>query len=173
MNYIFLGLSIFSLIVGVSLIIFILIILIKVIKKRKEEKKRQKQNKRILKFTYRIIPNQKILTIEKFFQIYDKLKKDEEIKVSSLKSSGIYIIHNTSKNTYYVGQSVNIVKRVNNHFTGKGNGDVYADFKYGHKFKIKLIRCKEKKLDEIEKYYITKYKSFDNGYNKNVGNGPS
>ena len=45
--------------------------------------------------------------------------------------AGVYILFNKTKNMYYVGKGQNVMNRVNNHFTGKGNGDVYADYKYG------------------------------------------
>ena len=41
--------------------------------------------------------------------------------------AGIYILHNVTKDKYYVGQSKTVLNRVNMHFTGKGNGDVYFD----------------------------------------------
>ena len=37
-----------------------------------------------------------------------------------------------------------IFDRVNAHFTGKGNGDVYADYKYGDEFIIKMISLEKK-----------------------------
>lgn len=40
---------------------------------------------------------------------------------------------------YYVGQGKSVFQRVNNHFTSHGNGDVYADYKYGDEFTIKMI----------------------------------
>ena len=52
---------------------------------------------------------------------------------------GVYILHNHTKNLYYVGQGKSVFSRVNNHFTGHGNGDVYADYKYGDQFTIKMI----------------------------------
>lgn len=44
-------------------------------------------------------------------------------------------------NEVYVGQSVNMYKRVYNHLTGHGNGDVYADVKYGKYVYVKFIAC--------------------------------
>jgi hypothetical protein len=38
---------------------------------------------------------------------------------------------------HYIGKSTNVFIRINSHFTGKGNGDIYADWKYGDSFKIK------------------------------------
>lgn len=87
---------------------------------------------------------------------------------------GCYIIHNHSKDRYYVGQSVHVLRRVANHFTGKGNGDVYADLKYGDEFTVRLealLGSGYLNLDDLERALIAKYDAYDNGYNKTRGNG--
>ena len=87
--------------------------------------------------------------------------------------SGVYIIYNKTKKKYYVGQATKILDRVNNHFTGKGNGDVYADYKYGDLFTIKMIALKNSgyhSLNDLERDAIKKYNSFAKGYNKTRGN---
>lgn len=38
--------------------------------------------------------------------------------------TGIYILHNMNEDKYYVGQSVRVLNRVRQHFTGHGNGDI-------------------------------------------------
>lgn len=87
--------------------------------------------------------------------------------------AGVYIILNKSKNMYYVGQGQNVLDRVNNHFTGKGNGDVYADFKYGDIFGIKMIALEKsgfRSLNELERNTIMVYDACAKGYNKTRGN---
>lgn len=87
---------------------------------------------------------------------------------------GVYILYNVDKEMYYVGQATRTFFRVNQHFTGKGNGDVYADYKYGDEFKILVIKLTESgydDLDELEKDMIEKYHAYTNGYNKTKGNG--
>lgn len=87
---------------------------------------------------------------------------------------GVYIIHNKTKDMYYVGQATRLYFRVNQHFTGHGNGDVYADYKYGDEFTIKLIKLTESgydDLDKLEKAKIREYNAYTNGYNKTAGNG--
>lgn len=87
--------------------------------------------------------------------------------------SGVYILHNTSKDKYYIGQSVKVYQRVAAHFAGRGNGDVYADYKYGDKWKIQLIGLNQSKfesLDALEKHYIQIFDACNNGYNKTRGN---
>ena len=74
---------------------------------------------------------------------------------------------------YYVGQAVRVPDRINNHFTGRGNGDVYADYKYGDIFTIQmisLINSGYSSLDKLEKNMIYAYNAYENGYNKTKGN---
>lgn len=87
--------------------------------------------------------------------------------------SGVYILFNEDKNMYYVGQGKSVFERVNNHFTGKGNGDVYADYKYGDSFKIKMISLDNSgftSLNELERATIKTYNAYSQGYNKTRGN---
>ena len=91
----------------------------------------------------------------------------------NLDFAGVYVLYNKTKNKYYVGQGQRVLKRVNMHFTGKGNGDVYADYKYGDDFTIKMIRLKHcgfKTLNELEREAIAVYKAYATGYNKTQGN---
>lgn len=87
--------------------------------------------------------------------------------------AGVYILYNKTKKIYYIGQSQKVLNRVNLHFTGKGNGDVYADYKYGNKFTIRIISLEHsgyKSLNELERHIILTYDSFATGYNKTRGN---
>lgn len=87
--------------------------------------------------------------------------------------AGVYILFNHTKNMYYVGQSKRVFQRVRNHFTGHGNGDVYADYKYGDRFTIKMISLKNsgfKTLNELERNTIMTYNSYAKGYNRTRGN---
>ena len=86
---------------------------------------------------------------------------------------GVYIILNQSKNMYYIGQGKEVLNRINSHFTGKGNGDVYADYKYGDTFIIKMISLEGSgysSLNDLERHTIFTYNSYNNGYNKTRGN---
>lgn len=86
---------------------------------------------------------------------------------------GVYIIYNQTKNMYYVGQAKRLFFRVKQHFTGRGNGDVYADYKYGDSFLIRLVTLRESgydDLDRLERDLIAKYHAYSHGYNKTAGN---
>lgn len=87
---------------------------------------------------------------------------------------GVYIIYNMTKKQYYVGQAKKLYHRVWQHFTGHGNGDVYADYKYGDKFMVRLLTLQASgysDLDQLERDMIRQFNAFTTGYNKTVGNG--
>lgn len=68
----------------------------------------------------------------------------------------------------YIGQSVNVFQRVHNHFNGKGNGDVYADIKYGKYAYVRIVPVKAKRLNEMEIALIGAFSATDS-YNKTKG----
>lgn len=114
------------------------------------------------------------ISVKEFFNLR-KLKcfNKKNIYMNTSSFSGVYILLNKTKNMYYVGQGKNIYNRVNNHFTGKGNGDVYADYKYGDTFTIKLIDLSNSgfnNLNDLERETILAYKAYSRGYNKTRGN---
>ena len=86
---------------------------------------------------------------------------------------GCYITHNLRNGKYYIGQATHVPQRVNAHFTGKGNGDVYADYRYGHPFEIQLIDITTttyRRLDDMERELIDMFDACSVGYNKTKGN---
>ena len=54
----------------------------------------------------------------------------------------------------YVGQSVNVRKRVFSHLMGHGNGNVYYGLKSGCRVYVIIIKCRRKKLNQAEKELI-------------------
>lgn len=114
------------------------------------------------------------MTPEEFFKMR-KASFDSHHSSYAMKKNfaGVYILFNQSKGMYYVGQGKQVFSRVNAHFTGKGNGDVYADYKYGDKFTIKMIALENSgfsTLNELERNTIAKYNAYYKGYNKTRGN---
>lgn len=86
---------------------------------------------------------------------------------------GVYVLLNKTKNMYYVGQGQKVMSRVKQHFSGHGNGDVYADWKYGDEFTIRLIKLEGSgfgTLNTLERNTIATYNAFSRGYNKTRGN---
>ncbi len=115
------------------------------------------------------------ITPEEFFKIRNSSNGGRGRKHISTEYDfpGVYIIYNHTQNMYYVGQGKKVFQRVNNHFTGHGNGDVYADYKYGDDFTIKMIALEKsgfKTLNELERNTIMTYNAYSRGYNKTKGN---
>lgn len=66
-----------------------------------------------------------------------------------------------------------MLDRIGNHFKGNGNGDVYADYKYGDEFKIRTISLDLSpydNLNDLERHAIKVFGAYEKGYNKNRGN---
>ena len=70
----------------------------------------------------------------------------------------------------YIGQSVNVCKRVHNHFNGKGNGDIYADIKYGKFVYVRIVPCHEEEMNTLEKQLIRAFNA-TSSYNRTRGGG--
>lgn len=86
---------------------------------------------------------------------------------------GVYILHNEDNGKNYVGQSQFVHQRVRNHFQGRGNGDVYVDYRYGAHFTIKFIPLENsgfRTLNALERNTIRVYHAYTHGYNKTRGN---
>lgn len=111
---------------------------------------------------------------EEFFKLRNMKVGGHGRKVASQYNfTGVYVLYNQSKNMYYVGQAKKILDRVNAHFTGHGNGDVYADYKYGDSFEISMIALENsgfRTLNELERCTIKRYNAFSKGYNRTRGN---
>lgn len=128
------------------------------------KKKEEEIEKEILEKLDCLKSNIGEIGVDDFFKLRAAARKD---------FTGIYVIKNIDKNMYYVGQSTKVLSRTAIHFLGRGNGDVYADYKFGDHFTIScysLTRSGYESLDELEKVFIKKYDSCRNGYNRTQGN---
>lgn len=100
--------------------------------------------------------------------------KKEILKNQGYDTEGVYVFTNVSKNNLrYVGQSVDIVNRVSTHLSGRGNKEVYRDIKQGNQVVVEFIKLYDTNfhdLNSLERFLITKYDSYYNGYNKTRGN---
>lgn len=148
-----------------------LIWLFKTRKKRRIKREKRKIKQKIVKLSNGSVK----LTPEEFFALRNKSfggrGNPQYSKTCGFK--GVYVLYNATKNKYYVGQGHDVLNRVNMHFTGKGNGDVYADYKYGDEFTVSIMALKKsgfKTLNELERHTIAFYNARSEGYNKTAGN---
>lgn len=141
---------------GVIVLILIILTIPSVIKEQREQRELQ-----------RVLKRNSIV-------VSDFLSKKQSLVKRGYNTQGVYIFTNLSKkNRKYVGQSVNLVYRVETHIKGKGNPDLYKDLIKGDTFVVELIKLKDtsfKDLNGLERHYIAKHDSFYNGYNKTRGN---
>lgn len=97
-----------------------------------------------------------------------------EAKLDKYKEEGVYVFTNLSKaDKKYVGQSVDIVNRVDTHLSGRGNKLIYSDIIKGDKLIVEFIKLKDsgyKGLNSLERSLIARYNSYNSGYNKTRGN---
>ena len=86
--------------------------------------------------------------------------------------TGVYIVFNHTKNLYYIGQGQKVFDRINSLFIGKGNSDVYYDYKRGDQFTIKTLSLRGSgftSLDSLKKHTIDKYTNHSKSYsNKKI-----
>lgn len=91
---------------------------------------------------------------------------------------GIYKITNIINNKVYIGQSIDIERRIKEHIRGLNGGYAHNPHfqnswnKYGEdnfKFEVLEVVDDTNKLDDLEIYYIDKYNSKNNGYNCTIG----
>ena len=90
---------------------------------------------------------------------------------------GVYIIYDVDMNCYYVGQSINVIKRLRGHFNGQsskgGADDLNEALINGHNMEISLLRLKKssfRDLDDMEAYFIDYFDAYYHGYNRTRGN---
>lgn len=99
--------------------------------------------------------------------------------VGKEKKSGIYRITNVNSKLCYVGQGVDLSRRLAEHIKGTLGIQSIADQRVHHAmaetglenwtFEV-LEECEKEKLNEREKFWINYYKSNEFGYNKTAGN---
>lgn len=118
--------------IAVIIIIALLFLFVIGICGRQEERKKKEKIKKEIE---KLESNNMEMDVEQFFKIRSQIIGHPPVKeyADRFDCTGMYILHNKTNDRYYVGQSENVLKRVNQHFSGSGgNADVYADYKYGN-----------------------------------------
>ncbi|MDK8732564.1 GIY-YIG nuclease family protein [Bifidobacterium breve] len=87
---------------------------------------------------------------------------------------GFYLIHNKTRDKYYVGRADHVPERVNINLQGRGNMDISAHIRCGDDFEISLIPLEsinQSDLARFERTLIDAYNAYRHGYNINRGRG--
>lgn len=150
-------------------------IILSIYRRHREYKKREEKRRELDKQLEDLENSVAEITPEEFIQMrnYSFGGRGKPSYVLMYNFAGVYILYNKTKDMYYVGQSKQVLNRVYAHFSGKGNGDVYADYKKGDSFIIKMIALENSgfsSLNALERNMIAKYNAFSKGYNKTRGN---
>lgn len=75
--------------------------------------------------------------------------------------TGIFIVHNATKDLYYVGQSAKAIDRAALQFLGRGNFDVCADFKYGDAFNVRIVPLSTSGYESLNELKRTAIKALE------------
>lgn len=90
-----------------------------------------------------------MMTSEEFKHVWENGKRESV--------TGVYILHNMSKNSHFIGQSNKALHAVYDHFTGRGDTTVYRDYKNGDVWTVRIVRLVDSpydNLDALEDYVV-------------------
>lgn len=133
------------------------------------------QNRKISKQILALTAQVKEIDIDTFFRMRQRSMKSYTRASTRPRASfsGVYILHNKTKNRRYVGQGQSIFDSVDQHFTGNGNRNIYTDYRNGDTWSILMIDFDKTPFDTLntlERHTIRAYGAFRKGYNRNRGN---
>lgn len=121
-----------------------------------------KQQEALLKLRQSLLEDdpQIVASAEEFMAQRKALTQQGEI-------TGIFIVHNATKDLYYVGQSEKAIDRAAIQFLGRGNCDVNADYKYGDSFNVRIFPLSGsgyENLNELKRAAIQALETADEGF---------
>ena len=97
-----------------------------------------------------MIRRKQYMSQEEFFESWKENKDDFPGCYVILIYDKTLIFNPMNYDDIYVGQSVNVRKRVFSHLMGHGNGNVYYGLKSGCKVFVIIRKCRKKKLNQAE-----------------------
>jgi len=112
----------------------------------------------------------KEISVSEFLELYDQRTYDIHSKQNDVKFmkeldfEGLYLIKNKSKKRYYLGKGANVFRKVDRHFRGYGNQDIFADYEKKNRFVVCFMRLENsgyETLSDYEKSIIQELRSTD------------
>lgn len=117
------------------------------------------------------IRHRNYMSMGQFFDSWHESKEDFPGCYVILIYDKKLILNPMNYDDIYVGQSVNVRRRVFSHLMGHGNGNVYFGLKSGCKVYIIISKCSRKKLNKAEKDLIA-YFNATSSLNMTRGGSP-
>lgn len=105
----------------------------------------------------------------KYFLRVRRYKQGRKIIMNQYDFEGVFILHNITKDKYYIGKSKNVLKRLGQILIGSGNEEIRNDFNQGNEIAIKatsLNACGCKTASELEEKMLKDYSDDTIWYNK-------
>ena len=118
-----------------------------------------------------MIKHRKYMSMGQFFDSWHESKEDFPGCYVILIYDKKLILNPMNYDDIYVGQSVNVRRRIFSHLMGHGNGDVYFGRKSGCKVYLIITKCSRKKLNKAEKDLIA-YFNATSSLNVTKGGSP-
>lgn len=124
----------------------------------------KKLNTSLNKFIYenselleKIMTGEKILVFDflKLYdtRIYDIHSRQNDIKyMKELDFKGLYYIQNLSKKKCYLGSGDNVFRKVDRHFRGYGNQDIFDDYKNKNIFEVSFFKLESSEFDNLNDF---------------------
>lgn len=97
------------------------------------------------------------VSIDEFMKMYNVRihnfdSKQDDIKLmKQYDFEGVYILHNCTRNIYYIGNSRKVFHKIERQFKGYEDPDVYNEWSRKHIFTVKIYRFEESNYSSINK----------------------
>lgn len=98
-----------------------------------------------------------------------RYKQGRKIIMNQYDFEGVFILHNITKDKYYIGKSKNVLKRLGQILIGSGNEEIRNDFTQGNEIAIKATSLNAsscKTTSELEEIMLKEYSDGTVWYNK-------
>lgn len=151
-----------KLILAIAALLVVALVAIKIVLTIARAVRDMKERRRFRRALKNLVRTSPVVPVEEFLDYSDEFEN----------YVGVYVLYNKTRKMYYVGQATRTVDRLKNHLLGHGNGDVYADFKYGDEFLVSIIpyELSMGTLNDMEANFIEFFDAYENGYNRTRGN---
>ena len=84
---------------------------------------------------------------------YDIHSRQDDIKfMKELDFQGLYVIKNLTNKRYYIGRGDKVFRKVDRHFRGYGNQEVFVDYSKKDEFVVSFIKFDDSEYDNMDEF---------------------